>query len=89
MIIIVAVVVLIVFYFYNKNKTSRVEADVAIVAASPSAPCIPFSQKQYDDALRILRSKCGAKLLIPVVGVGYYSKCVSEGRANIKEVTIC
>lgn len=48
-----------------------------------SEPCKPFTQGQYDSAVKSCNSKCGKNLSIPVVGVGLYAQCVSKCKAQI------
>lgn len=86
--VVLVILIIIAVVIMQKNKAAKVAADTTINQVV-DVNCVPYTQKQADDALRILKSKCGAKLLIPVVGIGAYNKCVSNGRAGIPEVKFC
>lgn len=89
-IIIVAVAVIVIVYLMMNRQSAQRQADVSSqIENNVLTPCVPFTQKQQDDALRILRSKCAAQLLIPVVGIGAYNTCMAKGRASIPEVKNC
>lgn len=88
--ILAGIAYLLFVHFSNKSKQD--EAQKVVIAQQQAiiqGNCVPYTQKQYDDAVRILRNKCAPKLLIPIVGVGYYNKCMVEGKASLPEVNTC
>lgn len=57
-----------------------------------TGPCVPFTQGQYDAAVKACQGKCNAQLAVPVAGVFLYGKCISNCKSQInngKGVVMC
>lgn len=57
-----------------------------------SEPCVPFTQGQYDAAVKGCQGKCNAQLAVPVAGVFLYGKCISNCKSQInngKGIVMC
>ena len=93
--VLVLVVILVVFYFVHKSSSAVATASMApsttsaVAPAAPAAPagCTPYSTDQQKRDIQKIRTKCEPKLIIPIVGVGAYTKCM--GLAKSKLPPIC
>ncbi len=89
-IVLVLIIIIGALYFYNKNKAAKTIADSTIASViTAQNTCVPFTSKQYDDALRNARNKCYPQLAIPVYGVLGYSKCMAKAKEAIPAINIC
>ena len=53
----------------------------ATEADTHCSPIYPAEQNKKD--IKSARSKCGPKLLIPIVGIGYYDRCMKDEKQNM------
>jgi hypothetical protein len=86
------VLIVVLIFALNKGNSSTAAATAAAAplappASEPLAPgCTPYSKAEYQRAVQTLRSKCGVKLIIPIVGVGAYAKCMAAGKGGLPPI---
>lgn len=92
------VVVGVIIFVSNKNKAAVATAGSSqatgqsisnVTGAGPVADCVPYTDAQYKRALANCRTKCYPKWLIPVVGVGAYTKCMNECKQGLPYINNC
>jgi len=74
----------------NEARETTSQAVAVGNATGATAPnCTPYTQAQYDRAVKNCRNKCQPKLIIPFVGVGAYSKCTNACKQALPYVQEC
>lgn len=86
--ILIGIVVLII-YLNKKPVAAVLPIGTNGSSTNNTSPCIPYTQQQYDKELSAVRSKCNPQLLVPILGIGLYNKCVSNGKQGIPLINIC
>lgn len=86
--VLVLVIILVVFYFVHKGSSAVASAAAVSSPSAPSAPagCTPYSTDQQKRDIQKIRTKCEPKLIIPIVGVGAYTKCMGEAKAKLPPI---
>jgi hypothetical protein len=92
------VIILVIFFVVKRNQAALPSAGSAssssnpvgeATGTTPGKPCIPYTQGEYDRAVKNCRNKCQAQILIPIVGVGAYSKCMNKCKQSLPFVQEC
>ena len=89
--VLLLVIILAVFYFVHKGSSAAAAAaSVSPTASSSSSPapagCTSYSTDQQKRDIQKLRAKCEPKLIIPIVGIGAYTKCMGEGKSKLPPI---
>lgn len=88
--VLVLVLILVIFYFVHKGSSAVATAGMAPDSSSSSAAastdCKSYSTDQQKRDIQHLRSKCMPKLMIPIVGIGAYGKCMQEGKSKLPPI---
>lgn len=81
-IVIIIAIIAAVIYFWPKGSGN-------MTGGAPGAPCVPYTQAQYQGEVGKCQNKCSPKLLIPFVGLLNYKACVDTCKGSIPPVVIC
>jgi len=86
LVIILTIIIVVVVVVRLKSKSDERNSSTDLPT---STGCVPFTDGQYQVQIGKCREKCAGKLLIPVLGIGYYNQCVDECKLGIPEVKEC
>lgn len=83
--VIIGVIILVVVL--KKKQSSGASGTSG--TTQPQCPNGEYTQEMYNKDLANLKTTCNKKLLIPVLGLGYWNDCMRVGKANLKTVGSC
>lgn len=86
--IVVGVVILIIYLIRRKSATSSTPNTTGVDTTSvDTTNCTPgYTITQYNKDKATMTTACERKLIIPILGIGYYTQCMQLGKANLKNV---
>ncbi len=87
--IVIGIVVLVIVLTRKKDAVTTIGGASGGTSGLPKEDCVPYTQQMFDRDMTKIRSACYPKLLIPVVGIGYYNKCVTERKTALPFINEC
>lgn len=82
--LIVVGVVILIIYLIRKKSATDIGSSTSNVDTTGCTPGYTIAQYNKDKAT--MTTACEKKLIIPVLGIGYYTQCMQLGKANLKIV---